>query len=97
MLRSKQGALAEQHIEEVGGISSSNAGVNQNLLGFSHVTLRCVFHYHSPSFSYRKFALKYHPLKNPNNADAAAQFRLVAEAYDVLSDRTCTILLCSAS
>jgi len=39
----------------------------------------------SPS-QHRKFALKYHPLKNANNAEAAAQFRLVAEAYDVLSN-----------
>lgn len=37
--------------------------------------------------SYRKFALKHHPLKNGDNAAAAAQFRLVAEAYDVLADR----------
>lgn len=39
------------------------------------------------SFSYRKLALKYHPLKNGNDEGAAAQFRLVAEAYDVLADR----------
>lgn len=36
--------------------------------------------------AYRKFALKSHPLKNPNNDAALAQFRIVAEAYDVLAD-----------
>lgn len=36
--------------------------------------------------AYRKFALKSHPLKNQNDAEAAKRFRLVAEAYDVLAD-----------
>jgi DnaJ-class molecular chaperone len=36
---------------------------------------------------YRRMALKWHPQRNPNNLDhALAQFALVAEAYDVLSD-----------
>jgi len=36
---------------------------------------------------YRRMALKWHPQRNPNNLEVAmAQFALVAEAYDVLSD-----------
>lgn len=36
--------------------------------------------------AYRKYALKYHPEKNPNNPAVAEKFVLIAEAYDVLSD-----------
>ena len=36
--------------------------------------------------AYRQLALKYHPDKNPDNKAAAATFRAVTEAYDVLSD-----------
>ena len=36
--------------------------------------------------SYRKIAMKYHPDKNPGDAEAERQFKEAAEAYSVLSD-----------
>jgi len=36
--------------------------------------------------SYRRMAMKYHPDKNPGNAEAEAKFKECAEAYEVLSD-----------
>lgn len=36
--------------------------------------------------AYRKLALKYHPDKNPNNPEAEATFKEVAEAYSVIGD-----------
>ena len=36
--------------------------------------------------SYRRMAIKYHPDKNPGNAEAEAKFKECAEAYEVLSD-----------
>ena len=36
--------------------------------------------------AYRQLALKYHPDKNPNNPDAEAHFKEIAEAYSILGD-----------
>ncbi|MCI0364837.1 MAG: molecular chaperone DnaJ [Phycisphaerales bacterium] len=36
--------------------------------------------------SYRRLAMKYHPDRNPNDAQAEAKFKECAEAYEVLSD-----------
>lgn len=36
--------------------------------------------------AYRKLAMKYHPDRNPNNAQAEAQFKELSEAYDVLKN-----------
>ena len=36
--------------------------------------------------AYRKKAIQYHPDKNPGDKVAEAQFKLAAEAYEVLSD-----------
>ena len=36
--------------------------------------------------AYRKFALKYHPDRNPDNKEAEEKFKEAASAYEVLSD-----------
>ena len=36
--------------------------------------------------AYRKLALKYHPDRNPDNAEAEEKFKEASEAYSVLTD-----------
>jgi molecular chaperone DnaJ len=36
--------------------------------------------------SYRRFAMQYHPDRNPGDAEAEAKFKEAAEAYDILRD-----------
>ncbi|GIR14653.1 MAG: hypothetical protein CM15mP25_4080 [Gammaproteobacteria bacterium] len=36
--------------------------------------------------AYRRIAMKYHPDRNPDDADADAKFKEATEAYEILSD-----------
>lgn len=51
------------------------------VLGVSHESSDADF-----KKAYRRLAMKYHPDRNENNADAEVKFKEAKEAYDVLSD-----------
>ena len=36
--------------------------------------------------AYRRLAMKYHPDRNPDDAEAEAKFKVASEAYEVLAD-----------
>ncbi|NDH41526.1 MAG: molecular chaperone DnaJ, partial [Gammaproteobacteria bacterium] len=36
--------------------------------------------------AYRRIAMKFHPDRNPDDADADAKFKEATEAYEILSD-----------
>ena len=38
--------------------------------------------------SYRKLSMKYHPDKNPNNKESEEKFKVIAQAYEILSDES---------
>lgn len=38
--------------------------------------------------SYRKLSMKYHPDKNPNNKESEEKFKVIAHAYEILSDES---------
>lgn len=38
--------------------------------------------------SYRKLSMKYHPDKNPNNKESEEKFKIIAQAYEILSDES---------
>lgn len=42
--------------------------------------------------AYRKLALQYHPDKNPGNEEAAIQFLIINEAYEILSNENKRII-----
>ena len=42
--------------------------------------------------AYRRIALNFHPIKNPNDRHALDKFRESSEAYDVLSNRKKTLI-----
>ena len=54
--------------------------------------------YPSHPFSYKKLALRHHPMKHPSEMKIHLEkFHLLCEAYEILSNRICLHLLISYS
>ncbi len=71
-------------------------GGSDKYFGFSVMSKRCYYEVLSVSRtadgaeikkSYRRLAMKFHPDRNPDSAEAEGQFKEAKEAYEVLSDR----------
>ena len=78
-------ALIEQPGGVAIGVPVAAAGMN-NQARATQASGQSDSHFYKKS--YRKVALKYHPDRNPGDAEAEEKFKEATEAYEVLSDQT---------